>query len=460
MPSTTWCSSDAVRWAQPACPATEIEWISVNEIELNNFLINIYGDPEHEISELIQSIAEYGVLTPLVVRQMSDRYQILSGNRRLSAARRLGLLTVPCYVSLDVVSTGQELLLLAYNRQRRKSFSQLMREADVFDRVYSEEARERRMRNLDRTARTSELDRRNSDDRGVVNDGRSGRTDAKIAKALGLGGKDLYRQARVVWGLACSGDPRALAAVRALDSGTKTIYSAYKDMRRRMRFTARFRPTPYDVWSFRNDTAFGVSHPGAIPAGIVAHLLHYYTRPGDLVVDPMAGGGTVVDVCESMGRRCLAFDLAPERADIRKNDVNSGFTSDCRNCDLIFVDPPYHTMKAGRYAISGIGDEPLVAWHRFLLRLAHSAQETLKPGGVLALLVANQTERDLPAGYGYLDHAFHAYEALRMAGFLPERRVSCPMSGGYLPQQVRTARQEGRMLGLVRDLLIMRKPIS
>ncbi len=43
-------------------------------------------------------------------------------------------------------------------------------------------------------------------------------------------------------------------------------------------------------------------------------------------------------------------------------------------------------------------------------------------------------------------------------GFLPERRISCPMAGTYLPQHVRRARVEGRLLGQVRDLLIMRKP--
>ena len=96
-----------------------------------------------------------------------------------------------------------------------------------------------------------------------------------------------------------------------LDAGTKTIHAAYKDLRRRDRFAADFRPTPYDVWPFRHDRAFGIPHPGSIPPAIVAHTLHYFTAPGGLVVDPMAGGGTTLDVCQSMGRRCLAYDLPP-----------------------------------------------------------------------------------------------------------------------------------------------------
>lgn len=34
------------------------------------------------------------------------------------------------------------------------------------------------------------------------------------------------------------------------------------------------------------------------------------------------------------------------------------------------------------------------------------------------------------------------------------------MEGAYTPQQVRRARQDGRLLGQVRDLLIVRKPIQ
>ena len=88
-----------------------------------------------------------------------------------------------------------------------------------------------------------------------------------------MGGKDLYRQARAIWRLARTGDARARSGVAQLDSGTKTIHAAYKDLRRRDRFSADFRPTPYDVWAFRHDRAFGLPHPGSIPPAIVAHAL-------------------------------------------------------------------------------------------------------------------------------------------------------------------------------------------
>ena len=105
-----------------------------------------------------------------------------------------------------------------------------------------------------------------------------------------------------------------------------------------------------------------------------------------------------------------------------------------------------------------IATAPLSEWIAFLHQLLRHAFETIRPGGYLALLLAAQTEKDLPAGFGYLDHAFYGYMAALQAGFFPERRVSCPMDGAYLPQHIRRARTEGRLLGQVRDLLVVRKP--
>jgi hypothetical protein len=366
----------------------------------------------------------------------------------------LELADLPCEVRAIDGEENLKLAILDYNRQRRKTFSQLMREADVLESILSKKAQERREANLRQGVELADnADRRNSDDRG-------GRTDSIIARTINLGGKDLYRQARAIWKKAGEGDVRALSGVEQIDSGSKTIHAAYKDLRRRDRFTAGFRPTPYDVWSFKHDRAFGIPHPGAIPPGIIAHTLHYFTEPGALVVDPMAGGGTTLDVCESMGRRCLAYDIHPVRPEIVCHDVRHGFPSEASGCDLIFCDPPYHTMLAHQYGADGVSEIPLSDWSAFLDAFAREAYATLRPGGRIALLLANQTEKDLPAGFGYLDHAFLGYQAVIRAGFLPERRISCPMDGAYLPQHVRRARSDGRMLGQVRDLIVARKPLS
>ena len=249
------------------------------------------------------------------------------------------------------------------------------------------------------------------------------------------------------------------SGVAQLDAGTKTIHAAYKDLRRRDRFAADFRPTPYDVWSFRHDRAFGIPHPGSIPPAIVAHALHYYTAPGALVVDPMAGGGTTLDVCQSMGRRCLAYDLHPTRPEIRPHDIRLRLPARgqrlrphlLRPSLSHHARPPVRPRQRRHRPPVGLDLPSSTTWPA-------TPSPALRPGGYLALLLAPQTEKDLPAGFGYLDHAFFGYTAATAAGFLPERRISCPMDGAYLPQHVRRARAEGRMLGQVRDLLVMRKP--
>jgi ParB-like chromosome segregation protein Spo0J len=428
--------------------------IATFDIDPNPLSLSIYGQTDNEIEDLIESVKNHGVLVPLVVVARQLRWIVISGHRRLACALQIGLAELPCEICPITDEDDIQLAILEYNRQRRKSFSQLMREADALESILSRKAKERREANLRRgSEQNDDSDCRNSDDRNH-------RTDSTIARSIGLGGKDLYRQARAIWNKARQGDTRAISGVQQLDSRTKSIHAAYKDLRRRDRFTSGFRPTPYDVWSFKHDRAFGIPHPGSIPPGIVAQTLHYFTKPGDLVVDPMAGGGTTIDVCESMGRRCLAYDLHPVRPDVVEHDVNQGFPCETSGCDLVFCDPPYHTMLARQYAKECVADLPLTAWIEFLDVLVRNSYATVRPGGRIALLLANQTEKDLPAGFGYLDHAFLGYQAVIRAGFLPERRISCPMDGSYLPQDVRRARLDGRMLGQVRDLLIARKPFS
>ncbi len=438
-----------------------VRLLPLSRLAASSFSIGIYGDPEKETDGLLESIRERGILVPLVVaRAPGGRgWEVLSGHRRASCARAIGLEQVPCQVRALAPGPARDRAVLDYNRQRDKTFSQRMREADALQALLADEATGRSRRNLRRGPQggdpSESAESRNSD--------RRGRTDTAVALAVGLGGKDLYRQARAVWKASEAGDPRALAAVGQLDAGTKTVHAAYKDLRRRDRFTAGFRPSPYDVWPFRHDDAFGVPHPGAIPASIIAHAVHYFSPPGGLVVDPMAGGGTTLDVCQAMGRRCLSYDLRPARPEISRHDLRAGLPAETAGCDLLFCDPPYHTMLSGRYpgeadTPGGIGELPLDGWIAFLQSLSRDAFLQIRPGGHVALLLANQTEKDLPAGYGYLDHVFLGYTALVEAGFQPVRRISCPMAGGYRPQQIRRAREDGRLLGLVRDLIVMRKP--
>lgn len=53
---------------------------------------------DDSISELAQSIKQEGVISPLIVIKMDDRYSIVAGERRFRASKLAGLNSVPCIV--------------------------------------------------------------------------------------------------------------------------------------------------------------------------------------------------------------------------------------------------------------------------------------------------------------------------------------------------------------------------
>ena len=76
-----------------------------------------YG--EAELAELAENIRQHGIITPLRVRPMGRRFQILAGHNRCEAAKKIGLHTVPAIVeSVDDDEAAQ--LLVDSNLQQRQ----------------------------------------------------------------------------------------------------------------------------------------------------------------------------------------------------------------------------------------------------------------------------------------------------------------------------------------------------
>lgn len=71
------------------------EEVEVSRIDLakNGLRVNVGS-----IGELASSIAEKGLLQPIVVRVLEGRYEVVAGNRRLSACRLLRWRKIPCHV--------------------------------------------------------------------------------------------------------------------------------------------------------------------------------------------------------------------------------------------------------------------------------------------------------------------------------------------------------------------------
>jgi DNA modification methylase len=81
---------------------------------------------------------------------------------------------------------------------------------------------------------------------------------------------------------------------------------------------------------------------GATPAWVIWQLLTRYTRENDVVLDPMCGSGTTIDVAKELGRKPAGFDLAPSRPDIGQADARKIPLGE-GTVDFAFIDPPYST---------------------------------------------------------------------------------------------------------------------
>lgn len=72
-----------------------------------------------DMEDLKNSIAQHGILQPLVVRRTAEGLELIAGERRLRAARELGWAKVPCVIRRDVTSGASRLeLALIENIQR------------------------------------------------------------------------------------------------------------------------------------------------------------------------------------------------------------------------------------------------------------------------------------------------------------------------------------------------------
>ncbi|MFQ6112692.1 MAG: ParB/RepB/Spo0J family partition protein [bacterium] len=84
--------------------------VEISEVKPNPFQPRETFDPI-TLEELKQSIAENGVIQPITVREVNSGYELIAGERRLRAARELGLERIPAFV-LEV-NTDEEMLELS-----------------------------------------------------------------------------------------------------------------------------------------------------------------------------------------------------------------------------------------------------------------------------------------------------------------------------------------------------------
>lgn len=228
------------------------------------------------------------------------------------------------------------------------------------------------------------------------------------------------------------------------------------------------------------------TYEGRTPTFVIDELVRRFTAPGDLVVDPFAGGGTSLDVADALGRRSRGFDLAAhagraagagglaarrsgpgsesaagaranrvERADARALPLEDGCAA------LVFMDPPYSTHLEysddprciGR--LSAFDD----AYFDALADVFAEAERVLVPGGHLAVYVSDSFEKRRLPGPAFVGIGAELYGMLARR-LVPVEHVAVVRGNAKLEDERyhEAAREGGFLLRGFNHLLVFRRP--
>jgi len=213
-------------------------------------------------------------------------------------------------------------------------------------------------------------------------------------------------------------------------------------------------PNCYDVWNYskcmpltgKND------YPGRIPGQLIINILYFFTSQGDLVIDPMAGGGTTLDACLLMNRQNYSYDIIPSRDDILYQDILLLVRK--HKASLVFLDAPYFLKKAKEYSLP----EWMHTKDGFLIfmdKCVDACDVFLNKDGIVALLISDYVDYENPF------NSIFSYEYLKsfMAdGYVLLYKISCPLSTEqYQSFDVTRAQNNKELLIRGRELYILQK---
>lgn len=144
---------------------------------------------------------------------------------------------------------------------------------------------------------------------------------------------------------------------------------------------------------------------GVTPSYVIWNLVRRVTREGELVVDPMCGSGTTLDVCSDLKRCAVGFDLQPQRGDVQHGDARALPLGD-NEAHLVFMDPPYstHLKYSGDPRCLGEIEAGTPEWRKAMVEVLTESHRVLRPGGFMGVFVsdsyrAQATPHFVPIGF-------------------------------------------------------------
>ena len=113
-----------------------IQQILIEDIIPNRFQPRLAFD-EEGLKELSESIKQHGIIQPLVLRRLGNKYEIIAGERRYKASIMAGLKTVPAIIS-NIDDNQSAEIALVENIQRRNltSIEEAKSYKNLLDRGY------------------------------------------------------------------------------------------------------------------------------------------------------------------------------------------------------------------------------------------------------------------------------------------------------------------------------------
>src|SRR2546426_2739351 len=192
----------------------------------------------------------------------------------------------------------------------------------------------------------------------------------------------------------------------------------------------------YTSWDFPTQSDSGAragdaSFNGVTPARSAENLVRRYTGPGELVVDSMAGSGTIGDVARALGRRAVSFDLAPRRPHILRADARSWPLS-AQTAALAVIDSPYSdnvVYSPDSRCLGRISCRD-ARFYEEMEKVASEAHRVLRPGGFLGWIIADEYRRGVYTPVGFrllrlLETRFQPIDTIVLVR--PHDRSSSPM---------------------------------
>ncbi|WP_394617346.1 TRM11 family SAM-dependent methyltransferase [Lentzea sp. JNUCC 0626] len=171
------------------------------------------------------------------------------------------------------------------------------------------------------------------------------------------------------------------------------------------------------------------AHPAKMLPEVVRHAVAHYTKPGDLVLDPMCGIGTTLVEAVRLGRRAVGVEYEPHWVDVARSNVElaraDGLTSEAEifhgdarqlitllpekyvgQAALVVTSPPYGPSTHGQVIVApgqGVqkyhhrygntldrGNLANIGHHRLLAgftRILTALRTFLHPGGHIAITI-------------------------------------------------------------------------